>query len=92
MEIILSPRYVPTVQDVLCLRYRTQHAVTESFEYEHMKFTITDIGGHKNCRYQWLRHIDDATIILFLAPLSDYDEFLEDEQLNEDSQQVCCLI
>ena len=49
---------------------------------------LYDVGGARGQRHTWIPYFDDANAILFLAPISCFDELLaEDRRVNrlEDS-------
>ena len=69
------------MQDVLCMRYRTEFAVMQTFDINSMKLTVSDLGGQDHHKPQWIRYLQDPPkLILFLAPLSDYNELLMDRE------------
>jgi len=37
---------------------------------------VYDVGGSRTQRAQWAQFFDDITAIIFLAPISAFDEYL----------------
>ncbi|KAJ3006122.1 hypothetical protein NUW54_g4051 [Trametes sanguinea] len=92
---VTHPKYVPTDDDILRARLKTlgvsEHRFTikEGFPGSSSRdLRIYDVGGHRSLRAAWAPFFDDMNAILFLAPLSGFDQVLaEDESVNrlEDS-------
>ncbi|KAG1843303.1 guanine nucleotide binding protein, alpha subunit [Suillus subalutaceus] len=92
--------YEPTDDDVLRARLRTldiqEHDLiifplcSESIflETDTPKWKIFDVGGSRTQRHAWLPYFDQVNAVIFLAPISCFDErLLEDPRVNrlEDS-------
>ncbi|OCH86407.1 P-loop containing nucleoside triphosphate hydrolase protein [Obba rivulosa] len=87
--------YEPSDDHVVRARLRTlgvqeHHLVfeTETSSDISKEWIIYDVGGSRTTRAAWLPYFDDANAILFLAPISCFDELLtEDHRVNrlEDS-------
>ncbi|EMD34541.1 heterotrimeric G-protein alpha subunit [Gelatoporia subvermispora B] len=92
---IATRGYEPSDDDVVRARLRTlgvqeHHLVfeTETGSDIAKEWIIYDVGGSRTTRAAWLPYFDDANAILFLAPISCFDELLtEDHRVNrlEDS-------
>ena len=51
-------------------------AINETkFEAKGMAFHVTDVGGAKSERLKWINCFNDVSAILFLASMTDYDDF-----------------
>ncbi|KAG8905207.1 hypothetical protein FRB99_000476 [Tulasnella sp. 403] len=93
LDRITARRYVPTDDDVLRARLRTVGAAEHSFAMHSRpgkgtEWKIYDVGGSRTQRQTWAPFFDDVDVILFLAPISAFDQVLaEDRQVNrlEDS-------
>ncbi|KAJ2989855.1 hypothetical protein NUW54_g8654 [Trametes sanguinea] len=87
---VTHPKYVPTDDDILRARLKTlgvsEHRFTikEGFPGSSSRdLRIYDVGGHRSLRAAWAPFFDDMNAILFLAPLSGFDQVLaEDESVN----------
>ncbi|KZT51604.1 guanine nucleotide binding protein, alpha subunit [Calocera cornea HHB12733] len=80
--------YIPTDEDILRARVRTigvsEHRFTPpSTEREPAEWVIYDVGGTRGQRPKWVPYFEDAQAIIFLAPVSAFDQFLaEDRKVN----------
>ncbi|KAK0477916.1 guanine nucleotide-binding protein alpha-4 subunit [Armillaria novae-zelandiae] len=92
LERITSLKYMPTDDDVLKARLKTVGVSEYRFEMEvsagrdsGTEWRIVDVGGS---RKTWVPFFDDVDAIIFLAPISGFDQVLsEDRTVNrlEDS-------
>ncbi|RDX54650.1 G-protein alpha subunit [Lentinus brumalis] len=95
LERVTHPRYVPTDDDILRARLKTLGVSEHRFSVKEgysggmaRDLRIYDVGGHRSLVAAWAPFFDDMNAILFLAPLSGFDQVLaEDETVNrlEDS-------
>ncbi|THU96855.1 G-alpha-domain-containing protein [Dendrothele bispora CBS 962.96] len=90
---ITAKKYIPTDADVLKARLKTLGVVEHSFiipsgNNKGARWKIYDVGGARNQRHAWAPYFEDVNAIIFLAPISAFDQVLtEDAQVNrlEDS-------
>ncbi|EIM83217.1 G-alpha-domain-containing protein [Stereum hirsutum FP-91666 SS1] len=90
---ITAKKYIPTDEDVLKARLKTMGVVEHSFTLSSgaskgMNWKIYDVGGARNQRQAWAPYFQDVNAIIFLAPISAFDQVLaEDTRINrlEDS-------
>ncbi|KNZ82276.1 Guanine nucleotide-binding protein alpha-4 subunit [Termitomyces sp. J132] len=95
LERVTSLRYMPTDDDVLKARLKTVGVSEYKFEMEvtagrdsGTEWRIVDVGGSRSQRPTWAPFFDDVDAIIFLAPISGFDQVLaEDKSINrlEDS-------
>ncbi|KAK2465576.1 hypothetical protein APHAL10511_002468 [Amanita phalloides] len=95
LERVASLRYVPSDDDVLRARLKTVGVSEYKFTMEvslgrdyGAEWRIIDVGGSRSQRPTWVPFFDDVDAIIFLAPLSGFDQVLvEDRSVNrlEDS-------
>ena len=71
--------YVPTLDDVLLARVRTTAIVEASFHVRGVEFRMYDVGGQRSERKRWLSMFSDATCVVFVAALSEYDQPLAED-------------
>ncbi|KAG9102026.1 hypothetical protein FS749_000060 [Ceratobasidium sp. UAMH 11750] len=93
LDRITKPRYIPTDDDILKARLKTLGVsetvctVNSGTEKGYL-WRIFDVGGARYQRAAWAPHFDDVNCIIFLAPISAFDQVLtEDPTINrlEDS-------
>ncbi|KAJ3502754.1 hypothetical protein NLJ89_g8742 [Agrocybe chaxingu] len=95
LERVTSLKYLPTDDDVLKARLKTVGVSEYKFEMEvsagrdsGTEWRIVDVGGSRSQRPTWAPFFDDVDAIIFLAPISGFDQVLaEDRTVNrlEDS-------
>ncbi|KAI0027725.1 G-alpha-domain-containing protein [Vararia minispora EC-137] len=100
IERVARTGYEPSDNDVVRARLRTLGVQQYNFLVEQMghEWQIFDVGGARSLRTAWYPYFDDVNAIIFLAPISCFDERLrEDRRVNrlEDSfllwQTLCSL-
>ncbi|CCA72834.1 related to guanine nucleotide-binding protein alpha-4 subunit [Serendipita indica DSM 11827] len=89
IERITAPNYLPTDDDVLRARLKTMgvsehHFVLEEGDLDLVtELVVYDVGGARTQRHQWMQFFDDVNVIVFLAPISPFDQRLaEDPTVN----------
>jgi len=93
LDRVTGYNYVPTDDDVLKARLKTIGVSEYKFEMEAgdqrgTQWRIVDVGGSRFQRPTWVPFFDNVDAIIFLAPISAFDQVLtEDPQVNrlEDS-------
>ncbi|KAJ6502656.1 guanine nucleotide binding protein, alpha subunit [Mycena vulgaris] len=93
---ITAKKYIPTDADVLKARLKTMGVVEHTFSISSgsnrgVQWKIYDVGGARNQRQAWAPYFDTINAIIFLAPISAFDQVLaEDSHVNrvEDSLQL----
>ncbi|KAJ7897211.1 guanine nucleotide binding protein, alpha subunit [Mycena olivaceomarginata] len=93
---ITAKKYIPTDADVLKARLKTMGVVEHTFSISSgsnrgVQWKIYDVGGARNQRQAWAPYFEDINAIIFLAPISAFDQVLaEDPAVNrvEDSLQL----
>ncbi|VDB89356.1 unnamed protein product [Peniophora sp. CBMAI 1063] len=80
---LAEPDYVPNVDDVLHVRLQTLGVTEHSFDIDfgggRYNWLLYDVGGARGQRHAWVPYFDDATAIIFLAPISAFDQYLEED-------------
>jgi len=81
---ISSPFWTPTNDDILFARIRTVGIAEYGFELtlksKLIHWRIIDVGGIRSQRAAWVPFFEGASAILFMAPVSAYDQFLDEER------------
>ncbi|KAI9000626.1 G-protein alpha subunit [Trametes punicea] len=95
IERVSAPGYIPTIEDILHARIQTmgvaEHVFDMSVHGRSVRWHLFDVGGARGQRHTWIPYFDDATAIIFLAPVSAFDQYLdEDPKTNriDDSLQL----
>ncbi|CDO74902.1 hypothetical protein BN946_scf184988.g9 [Trametes cinnabarina] len=95
IERVSASGYIPTIEDVLHARIQTmgvaEHIFDMSVHGRTTRWHLYDVGGARGQRHTWIPYFDDATAIIFLAPVSAFDQYLdEDPRTNriDDSLQL----
>jgi len=97
---IATRDYEPSDNDVIRARLRTLGVQEYRFWVEEggHEWLMYDVGGTRSSRARWYPYFDDVDAIIFLAPISSFDERLrEDRRVNrlEDTymlwQTLCSL-
>ncbi|KAE9394707.1 guanine nucleotide binding protein, alpha subunit [Gymnopus androsaceus JB14] len=96
---ISEPDYLPNVDDVLNVRLQTLGVIEHSFPINlggtMYDWRLYDVGGARGQRHAWVPYFEDATAIIFLAPISAFDQYLEEDPKTnriDDSLQLFTLI
>ncbi|PPQ91720.1 hypothetical protein CVT25_012861 [Psilocybe cyanescens] len=80
---VASPDYVPTTDDILHARIQTMGVAEHIFDVNiHGKLVtwhLFDVGGARGQRHSWVPYFDDANAIIFVAPVSAFDQYLEED-------------
>ncbi|KAK0440150.1 guanine nucleotide binding protein, alpha subunit [Armillaria borealis] len=95
-ERIAVRNYQPTDDDIIRARLRTLGVQEYRFIFDHgrtvgQEWRLYDVGGTRSSRAAWYPYFDDVDAIIFLAPISCFDEKLaEDRRVNrlEDSYML----
>ncbi|KDQ55943.1 hypothetical protein JAAARDRAFT_36721 [Jaapia argillacea MUCL 33604] len=93
---IATRDYDPSDDDVVRARLRTVGIQEHSFVFEEGRaagheWLMYDVGGARTSRAAWLPFFDDVDAIIFMAPISAFDEKLvEDRRVNrlDDTYQL----
>lgn len=95
LERVTSAGYIPSDDDILRARLKTVGVTEYRFDMEASagresgsEWRIYDVGGSRSQRHSWVPFFDDVDAIIFLAPISAFDQPLaEDHSVNrlEDS-------
>ncbi|KAI5119021.1 hypothetical protein M0805_001880 [Coniferiporia weirii] len=93
VERVAVREYEPSDDDIVRARLRTMGVQEHRFLFERgaeagQEWLMYDVGGTRTLRHAWASFFDDVNAIIFLAPISCFDEKLaEDRRVNrlEDS-------
>ncbi|KAK0444839.1 guanine nucleotide binding protein, alpha subunit [Armillaria borealis] len=80
---ITEPDYMPIMDDILNVRVQTLGVIEHSFPINiggtMYDWKLYDVGGARGQRHAWAPYFEDATAIIFLAPISAFDQYLEED-------------
>ncbi|KAJ7721957.1 guanine nucleotide binding protein, alpha subunit [Mycena maculata] len=87
LDEVTAPRYLPSDDHILRARLKTlgvseyrirmtSGGMTGSISRD---WRIYDVGGHRSLRPAWAPYFDDMDSIIFLAPISAFDQVLAEE-------------
>jgi len=80
---ISTPDYNPSIDDILRVRLQTLGVVEHSFNINlggrAVNWLLYDVGGARGQRHAWASYFDDAKAIIFLAPISAFDQYLDED-------------
>ncbi|KAJ6454349.1 guanine nucleotide binding protein, alpha subunit [Mycena sanguinolenta] len=95
LDVVTSLRYVPTDEHVLRARLKTLGVSEQRMRLTDPNGSITrefrffDVGGQRSMRARWVPYFDDMEAIIFLAPISAFDQALaEDPSVNRLADSV----
>ncbi|THH16106.1 hypothetical protein EW146_g4480 [Bondarzewia mesenterica] len=75
--------YEPTIDDILHARIQTMGVAEHTFEVplhgKSVTWHLFDVGGARGQRHSWIPYFDDANAIIFVAPVSAFDQYLEED-------------
>ncbi|XP_063057008.1 guanine nucleotide-binding protein subunit alpha-11-like [Engraulis encrasicolus] len=91
LERIAGHNYIPTAQDVLRVRVPTTGINDYSFSVERITLRIVDVGGQKSERRKWIHCFENVTSLIFLASLSEYDQRLEENDMDNRMEESMTL-
>lgn len=87
LDRVTSPRYIPTDDDVLRARLKTLGVSEHRFTMKRgpmgspmsHDWRVFDVGGQRSLRAAWVPYFDDMNAIIFLAPISCFDQVLQED-------------
>jgi len=79
IDIISSPDFIPSDDDILLSRSKTTGIIEASFELENQVFIVVDVAGQRSERRKWLHCFENVTAILFCVGISEYDQVLAED-------------
>ncbi|KAG8818811.1 hypothetical protein FRC17_010696 [Serendipita sp. 399] len=78
-----QPEYLPSTDDILRCRLQTlgvaEYVFPISVGRKTVQWKLYDVGGSRGQRHAWVPFFEDANAIIFLAPISAFDQYLEED-------------
>jgi len=72
--------FVPNIEDMLRVKIKTTGVKETEFTVNKSDFVMIDVGGQRREREKWLPFFHDATAIIWLVALNEFDMFLEEDE------------
>jgi len=72
--------YLPTDQDIILCRTKTTGVTSFDYKIKDTKFTLLDVGGQRTERKKWIHYFDNASCIVFVTSLAEYDLTLYEDE------------
>ncbi|KAF9495284.1 G-alpha-domain-containing protein [Pleurotus eryngii] len=84
LDRVTAPKYVPSDGDILRARLKTLGVSEHRFKLKtgnmmSHEWTVFDVGGQRSLRAAWVPYFDDVEAIIFLAPISCFDQVLQED-------------
>ncbi|KXN84487.1 Guanine nucleotide-binding protein alpha-4 subunit [Leucoagaricus sp. SymC.cos] len=81
---VTAPRYLPSDDDILHARLKTLGVTETHFRFRQgsgigKDWRIYDVGGQRSQRAAWIPYFDNMDAIIFLVPISAFDQLLEED-------------
>jgi guanine nucleotide-binding protein subunit alpha len=80
---VSAHNYKPTTDDILHARIQTmgvaEHVFDINIHGKQVTWHLFDVGGARGQRNSWVPFFDDANAIIFVAPISAFDQYLEED-------------
>jgi GTPase SAR1 family protein len=76
----LVPDFIPTEQDALRARVRSTGIDEAEFAFQDLSFKMVDVGGQRSERRKWIHCFESVTAILYVCSLSEYDQYLREDE------------
>ncbi|EGC38864.1 gpaF, alpha subunit of heterotrimeric G-protein [Dictyostelium purpureum] len=80
LQRIIQPDYIPQPQDALRARVMTKGIVEADLYFDSIHMKVIDVGGQRSQRRKWIHCFDNVSAVIFVAALSEYDQFLREEE------------
>ncbi|KAI0045870.1 G-alpha-domain-containing protein [Auriscalpium vulgare] len=80
---VAAKDYVPSTDDILHARIQTMGVAEHTFDVplhgKAVSWHLYDVGGARGQRHTWVPYFDEANAIIFVAPVSAFDQYLEED-------------
>ncbi|KAI0058653.1 G-alpha-domain-containing protein [Artomyces pyxidatus] len=80
---VAAKNYIPSTEDILHARIQTMGVAEHTFDVplhgKAVSWHLYDVGGARGQRHSWASYFDEANAIIFVAPVSAFDQYLEED-------------
>ncbi|GFO07776.1 guanine nucleotide-binding protein g(o) subunit alpha [Plakobranchus ocellatus] len=76
---ICSSDYLPSVQDILHIRWPTLGVQEHQFIMDYRLYRMIDVAGQRSLRKKWIHFFDEVAAVIFFVSLAEFDEALEED-------------
>ena len=76
---LVSPDYLPPDDDIIMSRQKTTGIHETVVSHTNTTFRIIDVGGQRSERRKWIHCFDGVQLVIFFAPLSEYNQTLQED-------------
>ncbi|KAK0735956.1 guanine nucleotide binding protein, alpha subunit [Apiosordaria backusii] len=82
LDRISDRNYLPTEQDIIHISSVVQTLGISDYVFDvgKIQYCVYDVGGTRSQRKKWIHAFENVDIILFQAPLGDYDKPLREDE------------
>nr|XP_003201106.1 guanine nucleotide-binding protein G(q) subunit alpha isoform X1 [Danio rerio] len=82
LEQITANNYIPITADIFRTHSPTNGIAELTIPMNSVTFRFFNVSGQRGQRKKWIHHFENVTTVIFVASLSEYDEFLEENNKN----------
>ncbi|UMM16034.1 hypothetical protein L5515_013218 [Caenorhabditis briggsae] len=87
LDRISAHEYKPTQMDVLRSRVATTGITEIEFPFREATLRMVDVGGQRSEQRKWIHCFDNVNGVLFIAAISGYNLFMDDEENRQENGQ-----
>lgn len=75
----VHPKFEASNDDILRGRIKSVGLTSFEFDLGGTQLVVTDAGGQKSERTQWLHNFDDMSCVIYVASAASYDQMMEED-------------
>ena len=79
LERITQPNYMPSTEDILRSRKRTNGVIKSRLEHGLPRLNVYDFGRSRSLQYLWEPNFGHTNIMIFVTPIDAYDRCLVED-------------